>query len=110
MLQNRRLSWRQGSRPQPVNQAQDLSEQSFGDGDLCELECDVAARSHDLGADLDELVVQRGHGPVLDLLRQRQRAQEVAEIVGERVKLEPDRIVAEPVAGKPCPVDRVLAY
>ncbi len=50
MRQDRRLSWRQGSRPQPVNQAQDLSEESFGDGDLCELECDVAAMSHDLGA------------------------------------------------------------
>ena len=33
------------SRPQPVKQVQDLSEQSFGDNDLRELECDVAAMS-----------------------------------------------------------------
>ena len=56
MLLNRGPSWRQGSRPQSVNQAQDLGEQRFGDSDLSELECDVAAMSHDLGADLDELV------------------------------------------------------
>jgi hypothetical protein len=36
-------SWRPVSRPQPVKQVQDLSEQSFGDNDLRELECDVAA-------------------------------------------------------------------
>jgi hypothetical protein len=30
MLLNRGPSWRQGSRPQPVNQAQHLGEQRFG--------------------------------------------------------------------------------
>ncbi len=35
---NRGPSWRQGSRPQLVNQAQDLSEQRFRDSDFCELE------------------------------------------------------------------------
>ncbi len=69
VLLNRSPSWRQGSRPQPVNQAQDLSEQRFGDSDFCELECDGTAMSHDLGTDLDELVAQRGQGSVLDLLR-----------------------------------------
>ena len=47
---------------------------------------------------------------MLNLLRQRQRAQEVAEIVGERVELQANRIVAEAVAGKPCSVDRVLTF
>jgi hypothetical protein len=42
MLLNRGPSWQQGSRPQPVNQAEDLGEQRFGDSDLCELEFDVA--------------------------------------------------------------------
>ncbi len=32
--------------------------------------------SHDLGADLDELVLQRGQGPVFDSLRQGQRPQD----------------------------------
>ena len=89
---------------------QDLGEQCSGDGDFCELECDVAAMSHDLRADLDELLPKRRQRPVLNLLRQRQRAQEVAEIVGERVELQANRIVAEAVAGKPCPVDRVLTF
>ena len=100
MLLNRGPSWRQGSRPQPVNQAQDLGEQRFGDSDLSELECDVAAMSHDLGADLDQLLPQRGQRPVLDLLRQRQCTQEVAEIISEHMELKPDRIVAEPYS--PC--------
>ncbi len=47
---------------------------------------------------------------MIDLLRQRQRAQEVADIVGERVERQANRIVAEAVAGKPCPVDRVLTF
>ncbi len=83
MLLNRGPSWRQRNRPQPANQAQDLGEQSSGDSDLCELKGDIAAMSHDLGADLDELLPERRQRPVLDLLRQRQRAQEVADIVSE---------------------------
>ncbi len=67
---------------------EDLSEERFGDSDLCELECDVAAMSHDLDADFDELLPECRQRPVLDLLRQRQRAQEVAYIVGQGVKLE----------------------
>ncbi len=78
-------SWRQRSRPQPVDQAQNLSEQSSGDSDFRELNGDITAMSHDLRADLDELVAQR--------------AQEVAEIIGERMELEPDLVVAETVAG-----------
>ena len=70
MLLDRGPSWRQGNRPQPVNQAQDLSEQGPWDGDLRQLERDVAAMSHDLGADLDELLPQCGQRPVLDLPRQ----------------------------------------
>ncbi len=60
MLLNRSQSWRQGGRPQPVDEAQDLSEQRFGDNDFCELECDIAAMLHDLGTDLDQLFAQRG--------------------------------------------------
>ncbi len=110
MLLNRSPSWRQWSRPQPVNQAQDLGEQCSRYGDLCELECDIAAMSHNLGTDLDQLLPQRGQRPVLDLLRQRQCPQEVAEIISERMELKPDRIVAEAVAREAGPVDRILAF
>ncbi len=44
--------------------------------------------SHDLDADLDELLPECRQRPVLDLLRQRQRPQEFAYIVGQGVKLE----------------------
>ena len=52
MLLNRGLSWQQRGRPQFVDPPQDLGEEVSGDGDLCELECDVAAMSHDLSANL----------------------------------------------------------
>ena len=106
---NRDPSWWQRSRPEPVNQAQDLSEQRFGNSDRCELECDVAAMSRDLRTDLDQRVAKRSRGPMLDLLRQRQRAQEVAEIVSECMRLQANRIAAKAVARQTCPVDRVLA-
>ncbi len=72
MLLNRGPSWRQGSRPQPVNQAQDLSEQISGDVDFRELRGDIAAMSHDLCADLDQLGAQSGQRPVFDSLGQGQ--------------------------------------
>ncbi len=52
-------SWRQRGRPQPVNQAPNLSEQGSGDSDIRELKGDITALSHDLRADLDELLSQR---------------------------------------------------
>ena len=97
-LLDRPPSWRQRSRPQPVNQAQKLSEQSTGDSDFRELKGNITAMSHDLRADLDELLPKCRQRPVLDLLRQCQGAQEVAEIIGERMELEPDLVVAKTVA------------
>ncbi len=64
MLLDRGPSWRQGSRPQAVDQSQNLSEQRFGNSDLGEPECDLAAMSHDLGADLDELLPERQQLPL----------------------------------------------
>jgi hypothetical protein len=61
MLLDQDPSWRQRRWPQPVNEAQDLSEQRFGDSDFCELGCDVAAMAHELCADLDQLLAQRGY-------------------------------------------------
>ncbi len=53
VLLNRGPSWRHGPRPQPVDPPQYLSEQGFGDSDLCKLECDVTSMTYDLGTDLD---------------------------------------------------------
>ena len=65
--------------------------------------------AHDLRANLDQLFLQTGERPIFDRLGRRQRAQEVTEIIGERVKLEADRVRGERVAGKTGPSDRALA-
>ena len=56
------------------------------DGDLGHLEDNIAAVAHHLRADLDQLFLQTRQRPVLDRLGRRQRAQEIAEVVGERMK------------------------
>jgi hypothetical protein len=48
--------------------------------------------TYDLRANLDQLLLECRHRPVLDRLRCRQCAQEVAEIIGERAKLEADGV------------------
>jgi hypothetical protein len=54
---------------------------------------------HDLAADLDQPVPERRQRPVPHGIRQGQGSQEVAEVVGECVKLETDSIVGEPATG-----------
>src|SRR6266404_2600671 len=85
-------------RPQLGDQPQNLGEQHSGYGDLGHLEGDIATVVNDLRADLDKLLLQAGQGPVLDWLGRRQRAQEVAEIVGQRVELETHSIGSEQTA------------
>ena len=51
-----------------------------------------------LRADLDQLFPQARQRPFLDAVRQRQRAQEVGEIVAERVELQPDGFGGERAA------------
>ncbi len=63
---------RSGSWSQIINQAQDFPEQFPRHGNLGQLERDVPAMAHDLGADLDQLVPERSQGTVLDLLWRRQ--------------------------------------
>jgi hypothetical protein len=65
------------------------------DGDLGHLEGDIASMADDLRADLNQLFLQARQRPVLDRLRRRQRPQEVAEIVGQGMKLEPHRVCGE---------------
>ncbi len=60
--------------------------------------------THDLGANLDQLFAQSGQRPVLNVFRQRQRPHEVAEIVGQGVKLQPDGVVAELATRHPPPM------
>ena len=58
--------------------AADLLEHLLWDSDLGHLEDNIAAVAHHLRADLDQLVLQGRQRPVLDRLRRRQRAQEIA--------------------------------
>ncbi len=62
--------------------------------------------SHDFRADLDQLLPERRQRPVLNRLRQRQGAQEVAEVIGERMELWPEKARTEAGAL----VSRLVAY
>ncbi len=53
-----------------MNQAEDLDEQDPWDGDLSELEGDVASVVDGPGADLDQPFAPAGERPVFDFLRQ----------------------------------------
>ena len=68
------------------------------DGDFGHLKRDIAAMAHDLRADLDQLFLQARQRPILDRLRCRQSAQKITEIVGQRMKLKPDRVGGERAA------------
>jgi hypothetical protein len=61
------------------------------------------------GADLDQLLLQARHRPIFDRLGRRQRAQEIAEVVGEGMKLKPDGVGGKRPARQPRPLDRALA-
>src|ERR1019366_3307241 len=63
--------------------------------DLGHLEYDVASMAHDLGSNFDEFFPQAGQRPLLDPLRQSQRPQEIAEIVGQRMKRKPHGVGGE---------------
>ena len=47
---------------------------------------------------------------MLDLARQGKAAKEVAKVVGQGEELEPDLVVTELMAGKPCPSQRDLLF
>ena len=77
-----------------------IADQMLAEGasDVAGLNAFVATVAHELGADLEELLPKYCQRPVFDLLRQRQSAQKVAEITGERRELKPDLVVAETMA------------
>src|SRR5262249_27111948 len=103
-----RLRWWR-LRPQFRDEPQNLFEHLPCDGDLGHLEENIPAVAHHLRADLDQLFLQTRQRPVLDRLRRRQRAQEIAEVVGERMKLEPYRVGGERSARQSRPFDRAFA-
>ena len=73
---------RNGRSSQAVDPAQDRGEQCARHRHLGELEHHIAAVAHDPGADFTSFSRKRGQRPLLDLLRQRQRAEEIGEVVG----------------------------
>ncbi len=92
-----------------MKRVQDVGEKVSRDCDLRQLESDIAAAADDLRADLDRLFLQARQRPVPDRFGRRQRAQEIAEIVGQRMKLKADGVRGERATGKPGPADRALA-
>jgi len=58
------------------------------DSNFGHLEGAIAPVADNLGADLDQFLLEAGQRPVVDRLGCCQGAQEVAEIVGQRMKLE----------------------
>ncbi len=63
---------RSGSSSQFIDPPQEFPKQVPGHCDFRHLERHIATMADDLGSDLDQLLAQRSHGPVFDLLRQRQ--------------------------------------
>ncbi len=86
---------RNGSSSQVINQGQDFPEQLPRHGNLGQLESYITIMADNLGSDLDQLLPQRRQRPEFHLLRQGKRSHEVAQIVGQGVKLEPNLVVAE---------------
>ena len=93
---------------EPIDAAQDISEQASWDCDLGHLKGYVAPVANDLAADLDQPVPERRHRPLLHGVGQGQGSQKVPEVVGKCVKLESDSIVSELATGQSCPPDGVF--
>jgi hypothetical protein len=70
----------------------------------------VSLTQSELIADQRDAGLQARQRPVLDRFGRRQRAQEVAEIVRERMKLEPHRVSGERPARQPRPLARAFAF
>jgi hypothetical protein len=97
-IPHRRPSCRERLGSEPIDPTHDLGEQGSGQRRLGQLEDDVASMAHDPCSDLDQF----SRSVVSDQCStssEGQRAHEVGEVVGERVKLEPHRVVPEGVAG-----------
>ncbi len=69
-------------------------EQVLRNRDLGHPERDSARAAGDLRADLDQLFLERRQRPVLDRFGRGRRAQKIAEVAGERVKLKANGVGA----------------
>ena len=106
------LSRDQQGREQPKSAypVQNRPEQFTRNGDFRQLERHVSSVTDYLRPELDELVSKRRQRPMAYPLRQRQPTEEIAEIVGQREKMEPYLIVHEVVTGEPRSVQGVFAF
>jgi len=72
-----------------VDRIEDGPDHGAGDGNLGQLEGDVAGIAHDAGTDLDQLELKAGRRPVGLGLGQLDAAQEGGQVLGQRVQLQP---------------------
>jgi len=90
-----RLDWRSA---QTVDPRKNTGEDRPGQRDLGHLEDGIAGVPHKPGAGLDQALAERGQRPRADLAGRCEGAQEVGEVVGQGVNLEPDGIGCKPTA------------
>lgn len=76
----------------------DGAQHRAGNGYLGQLEGDGAGVTDDADPCLDQLEQQAGQRPVSHRFRQVDATQEGSQIVGQRVQLQPDLVIAEPLA------------
>lgn len=105
-----RSGCRRGWSSQVVDQPQDLSRYITRHGDRHHREGDVQAVSDDTGPDLDQLLPDRRQRPLLHLFGQRQGLHEVGQVVGQGMKLEPNRVVLELAAWQPDSFTRANSF
>ena len=86
---------RSGSSSQIIDQFQNVLEQVPWNGNLGQLESDIAAMANDLGSDLHQLLSQCRQRPMLYLFGQGQSPHEIGEVVRQGMKLEANLVVAE---------------
>ena len=84
-----------------------MAEAVARDGNLGQLERDLASMAHHAGTDLDQTGLNAREGPVSDFLRQFGTLEEVAKVVSQRMKLKPDLVVTKALAGQG---HRILAF
>ncbi len=95
--------------PKPCDTPQNLPEQLAWDRHFGHLERHVLRVLCHLGTDLHQLLPQCCERPVLHVTGQRQTAQEVGQVVGQGEQLQANLVVGKAAAGKPSPLERVLA-
>lgn len=91
-----------------MDRSQDGPDHWACDRYLGKLESDGAGVAHDAGPHLDQFQLQAGQRPVGHGLGQLDAAQKCCQVVGQRVQLQPNLVVAEPLARQPGPAESVF--